>query len=217
MTLIQIGILLAVATLTAVTSVQVAPDIGDREAVKQLARWSREPVDENQLERHPPLGAAEYRVCAMTRATSIAWVVWATSVLLGLGVGLLMGRGGLFIGEPTVERGEVGLAFFLVKLLLIIFVLGIARLLVRVAGRVVAASYAAAVVGIIVGALLAIPATLLLKLFIPDGPLEAIEVPIALHVSLFCGTVTIAAVAAVLAPMIIPATRDAEAGVTRAM
>jgi hypothetical protein len=128
-------------------------------------------------------------------------------MMMGLAVAVIIGRGGFRIGHPTIARGEVGCAYFLVELLVVLLVLGVARLLARIAGRTIAVSYAAGVAGAVAGVLVAVPTTFLLWLFVPNGQLDTILVPIALRVSLVCGSITIAAVAAVLAPTIAPAPR----------
>lgn len=209
MTLIRISVVLTVALLASITSAHLAWGIGDREAVKQLARWSRGPADAGGMGQRPPpaVAAGEYRRWATTRATRNAWAVWATAVPLGLGLGLLMGRGGLHFGTRDDVHGEAGCLFTLVSVLVIALVLGVARLVARVAGRAAGACYAAAVAGVVAGLVLTIPATLVLTLFTPVDSLDEIEAGIALRVALLCGTTTIAALAATIAPMITPAAR----------
>ena len=208
MLLLRISLVLAVAILTAMMSGRIAAGIGDRVAIKQLARWSSAPADQFGRRWHADVDDAEYRAAATARAKRIGWVVWATSVILGVIVGLIMGRGGLHIGKPKVEPGKGGVALLVVQIVLTILVLWVARLLERVAGRFIAISYTAAVAGVITGALVAIPITLILTLFARTGPLAEIEVALTLRVALLCGTMTIVAVAVMLAPMITPAPRD---------
>lgn len=197
-------ILLCVAAWAAVGSAYAARGIGERAAVKQWEVRQRN-ADAATDSTAAEVDRGEYVRLARAAATRHAMTVWCAATLLGLGVGYIMGRGGLYIGQPSVEHGVMGLGFLLVKLVVILLVLGVARVIARWVSRAVGIGYAAAVAGLIVGVLVTIPITFVLTAFAGQGTLADVQVSIAMRVALACGTLTCAVTAATLAPMITPA------------